>query len=67
MEYGLSNVQNLNGDREQPFSLFNFFNFLVYVYVCVCVFVGLFILFMPPFLLLLTYYLSLLSLLFVLF
>ena len=68
MEYGLSKVQKLNADQEQPF-LSLIFNFLVCVYVCVCVCVCacLFILFMSPFLLLLTYYLSLSSLLFILF
>ena len=38
MEYGLSKVQKLNADQEQPF-LSLIFNFLVCVCVCVCVFV----------------------------
>ena len=64
MKHCFCKVEDLNGDREPPFPFFKFS--FTRMCVCVCVFI-LFILFMSPFLLLLTYYLRLLRLSFILF
>ena len=54
IEHCLSKVEHVNGDREPPFSFFKFS--FSYMRVCVCAY--LFILFISPFFLFLTGYLS---------